>query len=541
MSDILQYWPEDKFDPREVQVQALEWIEKQTAKYLILQAPVASGKSHIAMTASNYFGGNGVGNSFILTPQKVLQKQYKDTFEEDLAFALYGKANYSCEMKNCSCDVGSLIKPRCRECPYTQAVADALNAPNIIMNYTMAFLMLNFHPSFSKVKRKLMVIDECHNLEQALVTFSARKIVRKFVEHELGIAWPTDVTNFPELRLWMEDSGYFNRLVAQLEVLEGQVDQIQKQGGRLSKEDIKTIRRLFRLEEMVTEASEILTIPLADLTAKFVFDYNSDAFEIRSLYGRDEFKEWLDDKAERFLFMSGTVDGEGFCNDLGIPLDQAAFLSLESPIPAAQRPVMFLPTIRMNYQWLDQANKQNRMNAIKVIKQIIQDGHPNDSGVIHTSNFKVAEWLKDQLRSFADKEGITIIDHNPADDSEDEVVGRDAAIARYIELAEQGNRAILISPSCTEGLDLKHNLGRYSIVLKVPYGNLGDKWIKRRMELSKEWYARQALNQTLQAAGRVVRDPTDEGTTYILDESWLHLMRQTTKLIPQWWKAAYQT
>lgn len=535
----MQYWPEDKFPPRAVQVQALEWIEQQSAKYLILQAPVASGKSHIAMTASNFFGGNGVGNSFILTPQKVLQKQYQDTFEEDLAYALYGKANYTCEWKNCSCDVGGLMQPRCRDCPYTNAVKSATHTPNIIMNYSLAFLMFNFHPTFAAMTRKLMVIDECHGLEQALISSTARKISRKFVESDLGIPWPMTVTSFEDLRDWMDDSGYLSRLVAQMVKLEGEVDQIQKEGGKLSKDAIKTIRRLFRIEEMVQQANEICNTPITDLNMNFVFDYNLDQFEIRSLYGRADFQATLAGRADKFLFMSGTVDAVGFCNDLGIPLDQAAFLSLDSPIPAENRPVIFLPTIRMNYQWLDKSNADNRKNVVATIKQIITDGHANESGVIHTSNFKVAEWLSDRLQAFADKEGITIINHNPDDDGA--TMSRDQAIAKYIELAGAGKQALLISPSCTEGLDLKEDLGRFSIVLKIPYGNLGDKWIKRRMEMSKEWYARQALNQTMQAAGRVVRDPTDEGTTYILDESWAHLMRQTTNLIPQWWRAAYQS
>lgn len=537
MSEIMQYWPEEKFDPRPIQVKALQWFEKQTAKYLIIQAPVASGKSHLAITASNFLGGNGVGNSFILTPQKVLQKQYLDTFEEEVAFALYGKNNYDCSMKSCNCDVGSLMTPRCRDCPYTTAVADALHAPNIIMNYTLAFLMMTLHPSFMKIKRKLMVIDECHNLEQSLISFSARKIARKFVENELGISWPTDVTNFQQLKDWMENSGYLSRLVAQLEVLEGLVDQIQKQGSKLSKDDVKVIRRLFRIEQMVEEASNFTTTPISELANKCVLDYNNDGFEIRSLYGKDEFANCLADRAERFLFMSGTVDIDGFCSDLGIPRDQVAFLSLESPIPAENRPVVFIPTIRMNFEWLNSANAQNRKNALETIKQIVTQGHPGESGVIHTTNFKVAEWLKDQLKSFADKNKIELIDHIPDDDGN---MSRDEAIARYLRLAEAGKQVILISPSCTEGLDLKHNLGRFSIVLKVPYGNLGDKWIKRRMELSKEWYARQALYSTLQAAGRVVRDPTDMGTTYILDESWIYLMKQTDKLIPSWWKEAYQ-
>ncbi len=538
MSEIFEYWPEEDFEPRQVQIEALQWIEQQSAKYLILQAPVASGKSHIAMTASAFFGQKGVGNSFILTPQKVLQKQYEDTFEEDIAYALYGKNNYTCQSKNCSCDIGSMIAPKCKTCPYSSAVQDALQAPNIIMNYQLAFLMMNFHPSFTSTRRKLMVVDECHNLEQALVAFSSRKILRKSVEADLGLTWPVHVNSFTTLRDWISDSGYLTRLVAQLEAAEAQVDRIQKEGGRLSKDDVKTIRRMFKLEEMVSEANDIVTTPLDELASKCVFDYNTDTFEIRSLYGRDEFMECLASRADKFLFMSGTVDAAGFCNDLGIPLEEAAFLSLESPIPASQRPVVFIPTIRMNYEWLNEANRTNRKRTLDMIKHLVTTEHQHDSGVIHTTNFKVAEWLKSQLERWADQNDIQLIDHNPDDDGQ--TLSRDAAIATFLDQEASGKRAILISPSCTEGLDLKGDLGRFSIVLKVPYGNLGDKWIKRRMEISKEWYARQALNQTLQAAGRVVRDPSDYGTTYILDESWSYLMKQTAHLIPNWWKEAYQ-
>lgn len=531
----MQYWPEKDFEPREVQIQALEWIESQSAKYLILQAPVASGKSHIAITASTYLG-NGVGSSFVLTPQKVLQKQYKDTFREGLAFALYGKNNYSCDTKNTTCDIGGLINPKCRDCPYTNAVKQSTHAPNIIFNYTMALLMMGLHPSFNGTKRKLMVIDECHNLEQSLIEYSAKKISRRFVENDLNLPWPMHVTSFQMLQDWMGASGYYSKLIVLLEELEGKVDHIQKQSTKMTKDDIKVIRRLFRVEEMVSEAAEITRSSVDALVGKAVFDYNDLGFEIRNLYGKDEFKTILDGRAEKFLFMSGTVDLDSFCEDLGIPKDQAAFLSLESPIPAENRPVVFIPTIRMNYQWMDESNRDKRVNAVKLIKQIILDGHPGESGIIHTTNFKVAEWLKNQLTKWAEKNDINLIDHVP---DPDEPVSRDGAIAKYLSIVANGGQAILLSPSCTEGLDLKHNLGRFSIVFKVPFGNLGDKWIKRRMELSKDWYSRLALYQTMQAAGRVSRDPTDMGTTYILDESWTHLMRSTDKLIPAYWKEAY--
>ena len=68
---------------------------------------------------------------------------------------------------------------------------------------------------------------------------------------------------------------------------------------------------------------------------------------------------------------------------------------------------------------------------------------------------------------------------------------------------------VLISPSLTEGLDLKEDLGRFSIFVKVPYPFLGDEWVKRRLELSDEWYQRQAFQNIVQGGGRVVRTPDD--------------------------------
>lgn len=535
MTSILDYWPEDKFQPRDVQIQALQWIEKQTAKYMILQLPVASGKSHIAVTTSAFLGG-GPGNSYVLTPQKVLQKQYDDTFPDDLAYAIYGKNNFKCESKNCTCDIGTLIKPTCDPCGYTAAVSDALQAPNIIMNYKLALLMFSFHPSFSKTTRKLLVVDECHNLEQSLVDFDAATISRRFVEQELKIKWPSHVVDFDAFQQWMNDSGFISKLTELLDNVESQVNALKAAGARsLTPDQVKLIKRMFRYEDMLTQAHTVVGTELSTLNEHSVFDYNEHQFAIRPLYGKDTF-HLLQDKAERFLFMSGTVDKEGFCRDLGIPLEEAAFLSLESPIPAENRPVVFIPSIRMNYEWSAAVNEESRKNTISLIEQIIEGYHPNDSGVIHTGNFKIADWVRTHLAPFARKHNIALIDHVPDDD---EPVSRDNAIAQYLSLASSGQRAILISPSCTEGLDLKGDLGRFSIVLKVPFGNLVDRWIKRRLEISREWYSRQALYQTLQAAGRVVRDPNDYGVTYIVDSSWVTLYKSSSKLIPPWWKAAY--
>jgi Rad3-related DNA helicase len=169
--------------------------------------------------------------------------------------------------------------------------------------------------------------------------------------------------------------------------------------------------------------------------------------------------------------------------------------------------------------------------ALKV-KEIC-DMHPHQSGIIHAGNFGIAEFLVDELQG----EGTVphlILHHNPKSE-----VSRDVVIANYLELAST-QPVLLISPSITEGLDLKNDLGRFCIFVKVPYPNLGDAWVKRRFELSKEWYNRQALINIIQGSGRIVRSNTDWGNTFILDSSWETLHRFSKRYIPSWWLAAYQ-
>ena len=68
---------------------------------------------------------------------------------------------------------------------------------------------------------------------------------------------------------------------------------------------------------------------------------------------------------------------------------------------------------------------------------------------------------------------------------------------------------------------------------------LGDAWVKRRLELSQDWYSMQAAISVIQAGGRVVRSNEDHGTTYIIDGSWSYFYQKNRHLFPQWWKDAY--
>ena len=82
---------------------------------------------------------------------------------------------------------------------------------------------------------------------------------------------------------------------------------------------------------------------------------------------------------------------------------------------------------------------------------------------------------------------------------------------------------MLISPSVHTGLDLKGELSRFQILVKVPYPSLGDRWIRKKQTLDGgKWYRWQTVLKTVQAYGRSVRSKDDWAKTYLLDSA--HLM-----------------
>jgi Rad3-related DNA helicase len=76
-----------------------------------------------------------------------------------------------------------------------------------------------------------------------------------------------------------------------------------------------------------------------------------------------------------------------------------------------------------------------------------------------------------------------------------------------------------------EGLDLKDDLARYQIILKVPYLFMGDKRVAKRVNDYGEdkWYNLQAVETICQAYGRAQRNEEDWSRLYILDESFKNL------------------
>ena len=529
---ILDYWALDQ-PPRPSQVQTLLWLEKnKDKKYFFCEMPVGAGKSPVGVTFAKWVNatqGNGYQASFIMTPQKVLQTQYEKSFmgenvKQSFMQSMYGKNNYRCDSKNTTCNIGSILKPRCPSCPYQEAKKRALEAKHVIFNYALALTAFNYTTSFPP--RNVIIFDECHNIENILTEYNNIMISAKACESN-GMKL-TSSREFVEVIKWINDE-YYPRMDEVLEHLTDECEYLISQlSSSLTKEEVNKLQKLYSLTEHLNLVYDFMLTDIDKLQRQFVLTHDKEYIKFKYLFGRNNFRNILQNKASKFLFMSATIfDAIEMCRCLGIPEDEMAYMSVPSDFPAENRPVFYDPIMKMNYNWNDKVNDSNRKRVIEVIVNILND-HNNDHGIIHTGNYAIAQWLVEELKL---NKTHQVLHHNVGvTDSRDDVL-------KLFTMSKKPT--ILISPSITEGLDLFDDKARFAIFAKVPFGAMGDAWIKRRMEISNHWYLIRALTDVMQGCGRVVRSKDDWGVVYILDESWSYLYRRMISYIPKWWKSGY--
>lgn len=533
-TNIWDHWPMKNFEPRESQKIAGEWMASLPAhiKYVLCEIPVGGGKSPLALTYSGFCAG-GMGTSYILTPQRILQRQYEESFDRALLASVYGKSNYDCHTKpGLDCDIGDDIKPKCINCPAKMAFTDASYNPNMVLNYKLALLYSEILPNEMFPKRDLMVFDECHTLEGHLVDHRALAITERRCK-ELGIVFPKH-DNLKDAHNWLREeystvlNDHFNSLTNSILQIDSRhefdsADSLTADEIRLKKKH----KEYKRHKELIRR---VIRKDIEQVESEFVLIVDKNRMTFKELYGKNLFKSILLPKADKFLFLSSTIlNKDAYCKDLGIPAEETEMISLPSEFDTDNRPVYFMPTIKMSYGW-DKKDKQTERD--KMIDKIVKlcNVHAEDSGIIHSGSFKIAQWLVDELKG---KVPHKILDHNPdSDNNRDDVVE---------EFTDNNGKTpmLLISPSITEGLDLKDDRARFAIFAKVPYPYMGDQWVKKRMELSSEWYQRQAMIAIIQGGGRVVRTSDDWGNTYILDKSFDFLWFKMSKNIPKWWKDGF--
>jgi Rad3-related DNA helicase len=146
--------------------------------------------------------------------------------------------------------------------------------------------------------------------------------------------------------------------------------------------------------------------------------------------------------------------------------------------------------------------------------------HAIERGVIHTTSYAQARYILQHVSELNRKRLITTEDS----------FNRSTLISMH----GSSDASVLISPSLHEGVDLKDDLARFQIIVKVPYPDLSDKRTQTILKRDRAWYDWQTAQRLVQTYGRSVRSETDHAVTYVLDSNFTRFVNSNKNLFPKY-------
>jgi ATP-dependent DNA helicase DinG len=504
-SSIEEYFP-FAGSIRSAQEKALAAIQQARdarKKFVLLELPTGTGKSAVGIAAAKWASTWGSGG-YILSTQKALTAQYMRDFANMGLVELRGRSSYDCQDFSTNCEVGASLRGKsagvCLQCPY-KAAKDRFVSQKIGVTNFDYFLAETLY-SGQLPKREMLVIDEGHILEQKLLGFTDFEI-SPFSLQKFSVAIPTiedgDIVGVTE---WLHDQmipaiDTFIRAIPE--------DDVEQSEDRRQAENLRT--RMCRF--------------VAGNQQEWAFWTDGKRLVFRPLEAARYAQEYLFSRAEVVVIMSATIlDFNVFRHTLGIVEDNCVCLAVPSEFLVRNRPIFYRPLGSMNFQ-----NKASTLPKIADALDKLLRARPDVKGLIHTNSYEMNRLLTQAL--VATGHGSRIITHGSG--------GAESAIERHIT---SDAPTVLCSPAMTEGLDLRDDLSRFQVVVKVPYPPFRDPYVAARKSLDKGWYSWQTAMRLIQATGRSVRSENDFAETYIVDSSFGDFRRLNHRLLPAWWRAA---
>jgi len=530
MLNIKNHFPFDV--PRQEQViaidKALTSFLENDKKFFILEAGTGVGKSAVGLTLGRIlneklpFDDVFSKGSYFLTTQRVLQEQYENDFGRPSGqmSSVYSSRNYSCEYhKNNDCktsqqmlrteEKSSRFFKKCTvDCLYKREKKLFLDSPESVTNFPY-FIMESTY-SGKITPRNFLVVDEAHNAEAVLTKFVEVSVSQYFCEKVVKTKWPEKITPVAYYK-WLRDV-YNPKLQKQILYFEQQLENL----GLKSR--IKDLAAIALKYDMLKSHSNKLTLFLDDYSAdNWVMEVSETEKRgyVRVTYRAIDVSKYAETylfrMGRKVLLMSATIlNADGFAKSLGIPKDNYDSISIASPFPVENRPIIHADIGSFSAKVIDYTLPRAK-DAVKAI----MSEHKKEKGIIHCHTYKIANYLKKNIRS------KRILTHNS--DNRDEI------LAKHISSKEP---TVLLTPSMTEGVDLKDDASRFQIIVKVPYPYLGDQIIRKRMNKNDKWYPMKTAMTIVQAYGRSVRSIDDSAITYILDSDWKRFYRQNKDVFP---------
>ena len=224
---------------------------------------------------------------------------------------------------------------------------------------------------------------------------------------------------------------------------------------------------------------------------------------------------WPPSRVKKMVFLTATFDQEDLY-DLGLEGRRVKFLDAESPIPAANRPVVYDPVGSLGY-----GHRRSTLPKLEAyLTRLLQD-QPG-KGLVHCTYELAAQLRAGPLGSHPRLRWHTPETRNVV----------------YAGWRRAESDAVLVGCAMSEGLDLADDACRWQVVTKINFLNLTDPAVAAKLKLRPRWYQWQAVKHLEQAVGRVSRHPGDYGITWVVDSDFGRLWRQAQELFTPSFKEA---
>lgn len=561
--DIMNHFPKFLPDVGAIQPrgQQREVIEKADAAYragkrvVVIELATGGGKSIVAMTLGNALRANG-DDSFFITAQIALQRQYTRDFPSPEIELLLGRSNYKCNL-DCSrkandapctdekrgilpeCVDGGLdseimreavqltLPPSAYGCDYWRQLAVCNRAPIMLANFA-SFLFQKRIGRFSK--RSLLILDEAHNCEAQLMNFVSIELT-EWVLSIIDVKIDRNVTSKEQFLEWLRENDVTRKISNKLDPKDDvKGDDCPPDGESISSELSKTehdaMKELGHKIEIFMRYVERGEWSISTETY-FVRGDPRKKILARPIYAKEFAEELLFQHADRVLAMSATIlDKDLWARNLGLDPADVEIISLASDFPAENRPIFLTYAGNMGKKHFSPEMNPTNPTKPKFIEAVrrIMKRHEGQRGLIHCQSNDLKRVILDEVRD------SRFLDQETFENNKEEMMKFHASRPD----------SVIVAPAMHEGFDFKGDLCRFQIIAKMPWPSLGDKVVKERSERDPAWYTWLCALKLAQSYGRAVRSSTDWAYTYLLDQGFEMFAGRNGKLIPQWVRDAFQ-
>ena len=364
--------------------------------------------------------------------------------------------------------------------------------------------------------RKVVICDEADTLEQQIMGWAEVQVGADLVARH-KIPKPDRVTVSEHWPSWIEEF-VIPALMKDVESAKGDLEKSTGMGGVKIRRRIAGIVNKLESLELVCESIRLGGVWILDDYQDHRPTYTFKPVDV-SEFG--DMALW--DHGEFFVLMSATfIDAVAYAKSIGLAARDIEVIKVPSSFPIQHRPVVNMAIAANTYKNKDHAQPLIAKNIVSLARK-----HAGERVLVHSVSYEFTRFVVEELEAAGLDHPIITYDHGTK---------RQAAL----ELYTQTPGAVAVAPSWDRGVDLPGDLCRVQIIAKVPFPSLGDKLVSAKMHGpgGAAWYVQETIRTLVQMVGRGCRSSDDWCWTYILDESFMRILRENNRFLPEFFRLA---